>query len=234
MTCVSHEDLRRFRRRQLPGDEHQLVEEHLSRCRSCRSRLVDDLRRKTTDFVVANTGVVPERERQHGIRFSDPYMHISLALLWADARLDADFRPLRGDAFAGKRIVAWTGSIAERFVTAFGGVPMSQPANVDEGTFARLLRGEADAILEGQYISLCHATDPANAEYGLRREVLSAPPTDLEFAYPSPIGAFVDNSVAGRALLARINAALADPDTRERIAGTVARAERYCPHRVDG
>ena len=46
MTCVPQDELRRFRLQELLEDERKLVEEHLSECRSCRQRLVDDLRRE--------------------------------------------------------------------------------------------------------------------------------------------------------------------------------------------
>lgn len=46
MTCMPVEELRSYRRQQLPEEDRRLVEEHLSECRSCRRRLVDDLRRE--------------------------------------------------------------------------------------------------------------------------------------------------------------------------------------------
>ena len=194
--------------------------------------LVHDLHSKATDFVIANTGIVAARERKHGIRFSEPYMHIKLALLWVDGRFDEDFSSLSAASFQGKSVVAWSGSIAEQFVTAFGGTPLSQPANVDNYTFNQLLRGQADAILEDEYISYCHAADPANADYQLRREVLEIAPPDLSFAYPSPIGAFASGGVSGRALIELINGALADPVVAAKIAAIVQDRERHCPHRI--
>lgn len=46
MTCLSLDRLRTYRRQELPEEEGQLVELHLSECRTCRRILVDDLRRE--------------------------------------------------------------------------------------------------------------------------------------------------------------------------------------------
>lgn len=195
--------------------------------------LVSDLKAKATDLVVANTGIVASRERTHGIRFSDPYMSIRLALLWTDRGFDEDFVPLTPHSFTDRRVVAWEGSIAERFVSAFGGEPLTHDSTIDNYTFTQLLRGDADAVLEGEYISLCHVTDPANAAYELRREVLTDAPDGIDTPYPSPIGAFTDHSVSGRALLDHVNAALAEPTVRERITRAIDEAATHCPHAVE-